>query len=113
MPLIPVGRLTVATPETMAASVYNPTVARDAVDARITEILSSDPGVAAAAAAAVAAALASMDVMPKKCLRIESGQWVWDISSAATHYLIPDDTGALIARPTVWPVPASTPQLNW
>lgn len=48
-----------------------------------------------------------------KCVRLESGAWVWDNTSAATHYLIPDFDGSLIVRTTAQPVPASTPVLNW
>lgn len=66
MTLIPVGRLQVATPETMAVAVNNPTVARDAVDARIqdvaADIISSTPAVVEAAADAVAAELASENI---------------------------------------------------
>jgi hypothetical protein len=67
MALIPVGRLTVATPETMAESVRNPTVARDAVDERIqgvaADIIADDSTVKAAAAAGVDAALAAEDII--------------------------------------------------
>lgn len=48
-----------------------------------------------------------------KAVKLEAGKWVWDISSAATHYVIPDHTGALVVRATPWPVPAATPSLNW
>lgn len=51
-----------------------------------------------------------------KCVHSESGVWVWDgpDAPAATHYLIPDDTGALIARVTAFPTPSATaPELTW
>lgn len=51
-----------------------------------------------------------------KCVHLEAGVWVWDgpDAPAATHYLLPDDTGALIARPTPFPVPSATsPALDW
>lgn len=67
MALIPVGRLTVATPETMAASIRGNTVATDAVDERIADvaadIIASDPLVAAAAAVAVDDALTAEDII--------------------------------------------------
>jgi len=47
-----------------------------------------------------------------KCVRLESGAWVWD-TAAATHFVIPDHTGALVVRATAQPVPAATPALNW
>jgi hypothetical protein len=47
-----------------------------------------------------------------KCVRLESGVWVWD-TVAGTHFVIPDHTGALIVRATAQPVPAATPALNW
>lgn len=52
---------------------------------------------------------------PRKCVHLEAGKWVWDgpDSAAATHYLIPDISGALIARPTAIPIPGATPSLTW
>lgn len=47
-----------------------------------------------------------------KAVRLEAGKWVWDLAGA-THYVIPDHTGALIVRPTAQPVPAATPALDW
>jgi len=47
-----------------------------------------------------------------KCVRLESGKWVWD-TVAGTHFVIPDHTGALIVRATAQPVPAATPALDW
>lgn len=75
--MIPVGRLTVATPETMALSIREGTVAATAVDERIAPvaagIIASDPTVKAAAAGAVAGALTDADIamrsdagMPKR-----------------------------------------------
>lgn len=64
---IPVGRLTVATPETMAESVNNPTVARDAVDARVlavaADVIAGSEIVEAAAAEAVDSKLASENIV--------------------------------------------------
>ena len=51
-------------------------------------------------------------VEPVKCVRLESGAWVWD-TAAGTHYVIPDHEGSLIIRATSRPVPAATPVLNW
>jgi hypothetical protein len=64
---IPVGRLQVATPETMAAAVNQPTVARNAVDARVrgvaADIIATDETVKDAAAAAVTADIAGRDLV--------------------------------------------------
>lgn len=50
---------------------------------------------------------------PVKAVRLEAGKWVWDLAGA-THYLLPDETGALVARATPWPVPNPiTPSLDW
>lgn len=64
---------------------------------------------------AVELALSAIEVKPVKCIHREAGKWVWDGpgSPAATHYLLPDHTGALVARATVWPAPTATPVLNW
>lgn len=51
-------------------------------------------------------------MQPIKAVRLEAGKWVWDLVGA-THYLLPDETGALVARATPWPVPAATPSLDW
>lgn len=50
-----------------------------------------------------------------KCVHLDGGAWVWDgpAAAAATHYVLPDDTGALIVRPTPFPTPLATPALNW
>lgn len=50
---------------------------------------------------------------PVKCVRLEAGAWVWDITAAATHYVIQDVGGSLVVRATASPAPASTPALNW
>ncbi len=64
---IPVGRVQVATPATMAESIRNNTVATDAVDERIedvaADIIASDPTIKAGAAAALDAELAEKDVV--------------------------------------------------
>lgn len=61
MPVIPAGRLTVATPETMAVSVRGNTVATDAVDERVeavaVDIISNDPTIKAAAQTAADSAV--------------------------------------------------------
>ncbi|WP_311878684.1 hypothetical protein [Microbacterium forte] len=51
-----------------------------------------------------------------KCVHLEAGKWVWDgpAAPAATHYLIPDENAALVARATPFPTPsASAPELIW
>lgn len=50
---------------------------------------------------------------PILCLRREAGAWVWDRSSAATHYVIPDHTGALVVRSAHHPVPDASPSFTW
>jgi len=51
-----------------------------------------------------------------KCVRLEAGRWIWDVTAAATHYLIPDETGQPVIRQTPWPMPLpdpTIPALNW
>lgn len=50
--------------------------------------------------------------LPDKCVRREAGAWVW-VRAGATHYLIPDHTGALVVRPTPYPIPDAAPSLTW
>lgn len=78
-------------------------------------VIADNPAIIAAAEAAVAAALANAEIRPRKCVHVEAGKWVWDGPDglAATHYVLPDDTGALVVRPTVWPVPGATPEFTW
>lgn len=79
------------------------------------QVMADDPTIAAAAAAAAAAALAST-LGASKCVHFESGVLIYDGPGGplATHYLLPDDTGALVARSTLFPVPsASSPELIW
>ena len=46
-------------------------------------------------------------------IRLEAGAWVWDLAGA-TNYLLPDETGALVARATPGPVPnPAKPEINW
>lgn len=80
----------------------------------VAQAISDDGSVAAAAAAAVNAALASTLGLAKSA-HITAGELIYDPPGSAfgTHYLLPDHTGELVARPTVWPVPAATPVLNW
>jgi hypothetical protein len=47
-----------------------------------------------------------------KCVRLESGKWVWD-TVAGTHYVIPDAGGAFVVRATAQPIPTATPSLDW
>src|SRR5690606_11433371 len=69
--IVPVGRLQVATPASMALAVRNATDARDAVDERIqgvaADIIANDPTIVAAAEAAaddaVSAALSAENIM--------------------------------------------------
>lgn len=47
-----------------------------------------------------------------KCVRLETGNWIWD-TVAGTHFVIPAPDGSLVVRVTAQPVPATTPVLNW
>jgi|GEM_PF-1448002 len=80
----------------------------------VAQAMGADPAIAAAIAAGIDAALAST-IGVRKSVHLESGELIYDPpgSALATHYLLPDHTGELVARPTLWPVPASTPELNW
>lgn len=117
--IVPVGRLQVATPETMAVAVRGNTVATDAVDERIeliaADIIADDPTIIAAAEAAVEAALATTLAL-SKCLHIEAGRWVYDGPNGplATRYIIPNHDGRLVIRQYPFPTPsASAPELTW
>lgn len=75
----------------------------------------SDPLFASLANAAVTAAITTKLGLAK-CVHLEAGQWVWDgpNAPAATHYLIPDENAALVARATPFPTPSATaPELIW
>lgn len=64
----------------------------------------------------VANAIAAADLVQLvKCVHLEAGKWVWDgpDAPAATHYVLPDDTGALVVRATPFPTPLAAPALNW
>jgi len=120
MPLTRWGEVAYATDQSMATITNNSSSRFRAALIELLElvaagVIADDSTVAAAASAAVENALAAGQYTPQKCIHLENGVWVWDGPSGlgATHYLIPDDTGVLVARPTVWPVPASTPVLNW
>lgn len=79
------------------------------------EIISDNPTVIAGAVGAIDNA-ASTKLALAKCVHLEAGKWVWDGPNGAssTHYLIPDETGALIARATPFPFPSATaPELTW
>ncbi|MDA4893041.1 hypothetical protein PFZ55_39885 [Streptomyces sp. MS2A] len=79
------------------------------------DVIANDPTIRDAVMAAIEEGLNAAEVKPLKCVHLEGGKWVYDGPDglAATHYVLPDDTGALIVRPTVWPVPQSTPAFNW
>lgn len=86
-----------------------------AIHNRVAEEISEDPTIIDAAEAAVTDALSTVLAL-SKCVHLEAGVWIWDGPNGplATHYLFPDDTGALVARPTPFPVPsASAPELTW
>lgn len=103
-----------ATDASMASEIRNAgTETRAEIIILIDGRIAGNPAVVAAAAAAVNAALADAELRPKKCIRFESGVPVWDLTSAATHYVIYDDQGAPIIRPTIWPAPTTTPGFNW
>lgn len=78
--MVRLGRLQVATPETMAMSIRNPTPAQDAVDERVEgparaaaqEALASDPTVAAAGVAAVQTAVAGLNVVQAQALPVDA-----------------------------------------
>ena len=63
----------------------------------------------------VDAVFEASEYQPKKCIHLEAGKWVWDGPNGplATHFLLPDHDGSLVARSAAWPTPASTPELNW
>jgi len=117
MALIPVGRLQVATPETMADSVRGGTVATDAVDERVLEVaadlIEGDPALASAVAALVVSSAGIAQF--QKCLHREGNAWVWDGPSgaSATHFAIPDHTGTYVVREQPAPIPQATPAFNW
>lgn len=78
--------------------------------------LTTPTDLAGALDARVAGLVAELDLVTLvKCVHLEAGVWVWDgpDAPAATHYLLPDDTGALVARPTPFPTPLATPALDW
>ena len=116
--IVPVGRLQVATPETMALAIRGNTAATDAVDERIelvaAEIIADDPTIVAAAEAAVDEALATTLAL-SKCVHFESGVPVYDGPGGvlATHHIFQDHTGEQVIRPTPFPVPLATPAFTW
>lgn len=78
-------------------------------------IIADDPTVAAAAAAAANDAVLSVLALAR-WVRREGNAWVRDVPGGpnATHYTIPDHTGAYIVRATPFPVPSATAlELNW
>ncbi|KQR43437.1 hypothetical protein ASF87_16740 [Microbacterium sp. Leaf161] len=86
-----------------------------AIRARVIAELAADPTIIAAMEAGAENAIATKLALAK-CVHLESGKWVWDgpNGSLATHYLLPDHTGSLVARPTPFPVPSATsPALTW
>lgn len=120
MPLTRWGELAYATDQSMATITNTPdtqfrSALEELLEAIAVAIISGNPTLIAAAEAAVANALTTKLAL-SKCVHLDAGVWVWDgpNGASATHYLIPDDTGALIARATPFPVPsASAPELIW
>lgn len=116
MNLIPWGSVTAASDLTMETVVKTSTSKFRAallaiITPIVTNLIASSPTVVDAAAAAVSAQL-----VLKKCVHLEAGEWVWDGPDGddATHYLIPDHNGEIVARETPFPVPSATPlTLNW
>ena len=114
------GVIRVATDVSMTTVLSNPSsqfrgALIDLLEQVAAGIIANDPTIIAAAENAVADALTSKLALAK-CVHLESGVWVWDgpNGTSATHYLFPDDTGALVARTTPFPVPsASAPELTW
>lgn len=98
MPIIPVGRLEVATPETMAASVRAATVARDAVDERVRDItpgiIASDPTVAAAAAEGVATALEDASIVTGSTYNERAASMEWGVQDVVAWNLARDTVPA-------------------
>lgn len=48
-----------------------------------------------------------------KAVRLEAGQWVWDVAGG-THYLFPEPGGGIGIHATAWPVPnPAKPELDW
>lgn len=86
-----------------------------AVRSRVVEELAAHPTLVDAAEELIDDALASILAL-SKCMHLDAGVWVWDgpNGALATHYILPDHTGALVARATPFPTPsASTPGLDW
>lgn len=90
-------------------------IAEEIVRQEVEVQLSESQTVIDAAEAAVDNAVAGRQLAPVKCVYLDGGKWVWDDPprTLSTHYVIPDDTGALVVRPTVWPTPGVTPVLDW
>lgn len=119
MELIYWGELDAATDTTMAYTVNTPgTSTRDAIIALITPvaagIIASNPTLIAAVEALLDDALTAKLSLTKS-VYLDGGKWAWRVSGspAATHYVLPDHTGAQIVRPTPFPTPAATPAFNW
>lgn len=114
MPLIPVGRLQVATPETMAASVRAATVARDAVDERVRDvtpaIIASDPTVAAAAATAVTGALVDASLVKSTAVSERAVQYKWGVQADGFPSSFPANDQ--FPAKTAFEVTRSLPTLN-
>lgn len=114
------GVIRVATDVSMATVLSNPASQFrsdliDLLEQVAAGIIADSPTIIAAAEAAIANALTTKLAL-SKCVHLDAGIWVWDGPNGplATHYLLPDDTGALIARATPFPVPsASSPELTW
>ncbi len=81
----------------------------------IAEALANGQTVQDAVANAVNGYLAGLNIAPQKSVHIENGKVIYDGPGGvlATHYLLPDENGQNVARPTAWPVPTAAPALNW
>ncbi len=114
------GYVSVASDTTTAALIRNTTsqthaALRAMVGVVVADQLEeADPDFFREPAEAAVAAMAA-ELRPAKCAHREGGEWVRDDADGplATHYLIPDHTGAYVARPTVWPVPAANASFDW
>lgn len=114
------GVIRVATDLSMTVVLSNPSslfrnALIDLLEQVAAGIIADSPTIIAAAEAAIANALTTKLALSKS-MHFESGTPVYDGPNGplATHYLLPDHTGELVARATPFPVPsASSPELIW
>ena len=86
---------------------------RAGIPQQITEKLSqASTVVEAAGKAAVVAVEAAVRPYAVRPIRREGAVWIWDPANGS-HYLLPDASEALIARPSLAPLPTTKPELNW